>query len=192
MLLGLCQSWCCDHFPVPMTLWMRNFFLISSINLPWHNFMQAAQPLLFLCFEPRQVPFPRCLMGQLQKSWTMYLWLALKVGWICNTPCVNGIDMFQNLLDVTESGGRSQMKNGSENKFLMGAHGNAHANTHRAGTLTPFINWTKITRVVRTLGNMALKRILGTLACPALSKERSGHSFWCLYCSTTASWEWKV
>ena len=43
MLPELSQVWCCDHCPgelflCPNTLWVKNLFLISKLNLPWHNF----------------------------------------------------------------------------------------------------------------------------------------------------------
>lgn len=67
------------------------------------------------------------------------------------------------------------MTSEAENKFLMGAHGNMQ--THKTGTLTPFMHCRNITRVARTLENMAWKRRLGTLASSAFRKERSRHSF---------------
>lgn len=49
-----CQVWCCGHFagesvPVPNTFWVKYIFLISSLNIPWHNlmlFLQVQHPTL--------------------------------------------------------------------------------------------------------------------------------------------------
>lgn len=62
-IIGLWQAWHCDHFPgkpVPVTILIKNTFLMSSVNFPWRIFIPFPHVLLLVSREGRTSSIACC------------------------------------------------------------------------------------------------------------------------------------